>query len=476
MGNAARRAEYHDHVRNHLTPRRIAAVVASLALGLAAASCTSPQPKPGSATPPTTNPTPQAAQLTEKLVDPLALTGEIRQAMDAWYAKMIGLATQIMADAENREVREAALRLKIRTANAVQFVLMQNDARQALLSSWIMAVQFRQLMTSDEGRARFGDQADVLAAAAKEAEDGVRGIVAKYFSPEQVEAAAPEVEDLATRNVLSDRFAMDYLRPDAPQVVAGEKRSGLSRLLGVPLAPVSGLQGVADTPTAINNIARAINDFTLTTRQWAERARWQIELLLFEAQDLQVVRDTRQDFDRLSRAFDTLAAKVDTLPEDLREQIVVLFDESQAVRDTLSEVRRTLETLQPVLKDANALATQVTQLTEEVRAMQAPKPVDPDAPPKNPEDEVSLAKINDAIGQAALLTAELRGLMDEFRGPLPEDAAITQTLARTQAAADDLVESLTWRGLLLIGAALVAALVYRLVAVKLLPRRERAAR
>lgn len=416
-----------------------------------------------------------AARGSLQAIDPEALSGQLRAGLDAWQTRLIGLASQITAETDSRVVREACLRLKIRTVTAVRYLSSQRDPRVAFVEAWIMTIQFRDRFRSEVGAELFGKHQPMIVAAAEEGVQSIERLGALHFPPEQIEAARPDVEQLARRYLLSGRYIADRLPQRAGDLVDRRASSTLARLMGAPLAPISGMQGVADSAAAINNVAAALSDFGLIAQGMPELTRWHLELLMYEANDLPVVVDARRDLDRLSSSFERLAQKVDTLPEDIGAEAGRLLeasdDSQEQLRKTLTMARETIEALTTAIEKAEALCRSVDATAAAVRPLVDRSPADPDAPPGKPLD---LAEVTTLIQQATALSEELRALIGDAGRPLPPDSALAQTLADAQQRADATIaaaagrldqalDGLTWRGALLIALAFVAALLFWLI-------------
>lgn len=409
-----------------------------------------------------------------KPIDPLLLRADVRAGLDRWLSSAMALTSQITAQTTRRDVREACLRLKIRAATAARIIGSQSDPRTSFLLAWIMAVQFRDLHTTGEYKNTFGEQQPLVVEAANQAIRNVIEMGRRHFPADEIDAAIPEIEQLASQVAMGERFLADRM----PLALASGTRqlqaNAVGRLLAAPLSPLTSLQGVADTPQAINNVAIAMGEFGQIFRDSPELLRWHLELLMYEANDLPVIVDARRDFERLAAAFQQLATKVDTLPDDLRAELAALLkqsDESQArLQGTLVEARQTLDSLNVTLDKAAATSQNVTAATQAIAQLTADKP---DAAPSQ-RDPVTVEQVSQLLDRANALATELRELTGQLQRPLPPDSGLGQTLADAQqradasiaAAADRIdqsIDTLTWRGVILIAAAFAAAVVYRLI-------------
>jgi len=99
--------------------------------------------------------------------------------------------------------------------------------------------------------------------------------------------------------------------------------------------------------------AKAISDFNTTARQFSQivedmpqHVRWQTELLWYELEEREAVTRALDSFQTLAGSSAKLAATAETLPRDLREQMLLLLDDLEdrhtVLTETLDQTRRTL--------------------------------------------------------------------------------------------------------------------------------------
>ncbi len=422
---------------------------------LAAVSCA---PRP-------TSPPPPRGEMTLRAVDPIALAGDLRRASETWHTRVVALTSEITAQTDNRLVREACLRLKIRSAASKRQLATQTDPRTAYLEAWIALIQFREYHASGGGQDLFGPFQERII---ELADVGLRGLVElgkRHFPPEQIDAAGAEIAELARRDALAGVAIADErgaLQRWTAMDFAGSRTVG--RLLAVPMSPISGLQGVGDTPQAIARFAESVVGVGQVVEDLPQVVRWHLELLMYDASDLPVAVDLRRDFEQLSGAFVQLAERVDTLPEELRHELVELLAESDASQEkmqlTLVESRRTIESLTEAIDKATVLSENVTAAAGEIHKLVG----DGDkAPAADAGPGTSVQDIHALLDRANVLTTDLRGLVGDLHRPLPADSSLQQTLAEAQRRADASIDKLTWRGAVLIGAAFLAALAYHFI-------------
>ena len=243
---------------------------------------------------------------------------------------------------------------------------------------------------------------------------------------------------------------------------------------------------------------------------------WEMQLMLHDLEQRPVVQTNTASLAtfadssaRLATSSERLATTAESLPEDVRAELDQALD---SIDLRQAELQRTLEQARATLSDASSVVDQADALVADVDGMTAsldrtasglatageswegavrayhemvadlyPPGEEPETPPDpdgKPFDILDWAKTAEEIGGAA---GELRGAITELHELLASDALDTganrvETAAKkaTDAAAEsavDVVDHAAWRGLQLLIAAFVLALVYRFVSGRWMSRK-----
>ncbi len=90
------------------------------------------------------------APVLEEATDPLQLQLDIARFVDRAYVRVTAAAGDIAAQTQQRRVREATVRLRIRALRMSHDAFGQPDPRRAFLINWIGTVRFRLSLQEEE--------------------------------------------------------------------------------------------------------------------------------------------------------------------------------------------------------------------------------------------------------------------------------------------------------------------------------------
>jgi len=402
-------------------------------------------------------------------VDTAALVADLHKVIDLVYIRMIGVADEVTDGSENAAAREAALRLKIRVAATTHAIAAQPDPRLAFCNIWIVIVEGRNLFATQAHKEIFGEFQPRLIKVANELEAEVVAVGRRHFGDAMVKDAKPQIEKLAADNALSGRFVTGFVLAGSANTSDGQ---AVGKILGMPLAPFTGLQGIGDTPTAITrSTAIAAN----LIQNLPERARWEAEMLLPEVREQaeMLVLQIRQEVDSV---IDKVNASQGPLQQTLKEarQTVAEVDDVVTKADALAttadeivgRVKEAAVALDDTAKSANVLVGSVQQLM----ASTAQKP-QPDSGEQH--DSASVQDYLKAIADVREATTQLNSAIGRLEsGKLDQVIAGVQgvsesTVADTTAHVGALLNVMTIRAIIVIGVLLAAMITYRAASVRL---------
>ena len=425
-------------------------------------------------------------------IDTAKLNVDVDRCIERNIAEIIGTASTIAASTADRAVRERTLRLKIFSQAAMDGLFLEGDPRQKFLEAWILAARARQYFTSPEGESLFGSQQSLAVEVVRKFEQDIIDVGLRHFTADGVSAAKDEVEQLASRVPIRDAL----YGPAGPglQLSGVPAQGDLARILQMPLSPFTSLQGVADTPSAVNRFTDVANVLAGVFRRLPERLRWEMELFALETQSLDSVEDARRNLDKIGTSFAGISDAAKQLPESLRGErqalVKAIEDERKALVDALMKVNPELQTtagdlesaakeFNSALKEADKVAEAIRGASEELRkagaawestavAVEAAivqidelgGPPDPNSKPVQIPDLIALAEKTRAA------VTEARSLLTDLNRPLEEKSGVRQVTGSAEA----LAASITWRALVLVGAVLLAALTYTWITRRFLRR------
>ena len=425
------------------------------------------------------------------MVYPDRLAKDLRRFSRAFGATIAGVTSTIAANTTDRTIRELTLEAKIQLIPTMYSVVAVVDPRQAFIEAWVVCVQTRLLLTRGRGKEIFADQQHLIVDAIERMEQLLREIGVEHFGEELIEKAAPLVEKHAAENPISERF-------DVATGGAEERAwwgGAVSTVMSVPMAPFRGLSGVGDAPSAINEFSLTASHFTDVVRQLPTLARWQLELLLFEIDSLQSVVEARQGLDRASRGIESFSKTAETLPADIRRELEATIEAAEksqeGFRSTLQEARTTAETVKATVKDADEVSKSIQEaglkLTETAEAWEAalktaseglliyeriasPEGEEVVVEEEGPSDIENITQLAVEFRKAAV---ELRALLEDLEAGKLDNAldeagkAADTSVERVVDRTERLVHRITICAVIVIAAALVAMVLYRVISKKL---------
>ncbi len=414
-------------------------------------------------------PVPQTA-LSNLDVDTVALRTHLVLLADQTSAQIAGTTTQIARNTNDPRIQEQTILFKLRAIPVMYNLVNHPDARAAFLYSWMFSVRLLDYLTEGEGRALFGDGQPLIV---KTAQNLMRDIVAlgyKYFPKAVMDEVRNEIDELSAANPMG--AAMGTQTVALPANTTAQQRGAIDAILG---APVRGLEGVGSTPEAIQAVALTIESLMNLIQQMPQFVRWQTELLLLQTESQPAVLELREDVTRISKSIESVAQTVATLPADLRQELDAALAEA---RETIAAVDLALEKAQAITADVNEATANIKATTDTVKAIVAavvPPASERTAPaetePGEPFDMKDVVKTTEQLHATAV---ELRAIVEDLESGAAQDllayvdTASRATIDHAVAQTNTLLDQLTRRALYLIGAMLVALVIYRFIAVKLI--------
>jgi hypothetical protein len=386
-----------------------------------------------------------------KAVDPDALEQATRAFLDSMFTRIVAAAGDASAGGAPREVREAALRLRIRTAEIVQALREPQDARSMFVHTWLAVAGLRQQLSDGEMARLFGDRAKPLLQTIQALESEIVQIGCLYFPPELIEQSRDDVDRAAA-------LTGQTLGRGANSAVAAEP--DLMTVLRIPLLPVSTLRGVSSTPEAIDRFSQSVLVVGQTIKDMPQRLRWEAELLQWEiAEDgpvpqllaeLNTANQTLSEAIRVARDTpDKVADRVDQSLQRVSSDLPAWNEFIGNVRGGTEQLRQAVQDLSPVLEALKAVVAEARLVVQEVKSMQPERGRDPQQP------GTDFNKLADSTRDAA---TELRALIRDLR----DDNANRQAVMAFESAGQRLLRAaFIYAGLLLVLAVFALFLLKR---------------
>ena len=194
--------------------------------------------------------------------------------------EVVAVSGAAAQNTNNVAIQEDTLRWRIWATSRLDAIRTMQDPRLRFAALWTMVSQFRINFTEGASASRFGPVQKYFTDFAHKTEQEVVQLGYDAFPDQVIDDAKPEIEQLAKTAGIAGWVAPEELG----RRLAKSGKSPISQILDIPLSPIAGLQGVGNTPEAINNFTAAARDMTQVVERFPERTRWQLELFLLEAQ------------------------------------------------------------------------------------------------------------------------------------------------------------------------------------------------
>ena len=271
------------------------------------------------------------AKAAELEIDGSKVRADLYNWADETTAEIAGLAADIARAAPDTRTREMALRWKLRSVVTIQSLVLDPDPRRALIITWMSMVQMRQYFTEGRGKNIFGEQTARAATLTHELEERLEDIIRRNVPEDAFTAADADIEKLAREEPIAMRGGAGRLQ--VGDISRASEESGVEKILALPLAPLTGLQGVSSTAEAVSRLGVILTIITEIVENLPEQTRWQIEALLLELESSRSMEELRDAVKRTN------------------EHIMALTNETQRAIDIVEQLpgevdrqrKRTLE-------------------------------------------------------------------------------------------------------------------------------------
>lgn len=409
---------------------------------------------------------------------------EVMRFADSYAIQEAQAADDFIAKASTPEARIAGVKWKLGQATAAYIDATGPNAALNTLDLVVLATASR-MVAEDQGVEFFGEAALPVVETQRRLETNAWALANRLLKPDQKQELMGMIEAWRRqhpnqRYVTAIRFRELAAAVGKAQQVATPPPNSVFSLLF--LNPLSGLD-----PTAV-----AIQE----TRQLAERAMyysqrlpslldWQVQLLTLQLVNQPETKQILSDTERLTRSTEAFAQVADQLPKLVNDQreaainqilaglasertnlLAGLAAEEQKARALLAETRETLNAGSQMAVSVN---TAVQSLDAFVRSV---SPATNRPAGSTNSKPFNVLDYGTAAGQVGTAARDLGALLNSVNESTPQLARLRR---ETTVDAQRVVQHAFWLGLaliliLLVGAVL-AGLVYRVLAAKLTPPR-----
>jgi len=372
---------------------------------------------------------------------------DVHAALAAWaesfQSSLVAASDRIRTATRERDPRRNSLLWQLRMVPVSRQAAYRPDPQEAYVASLAVATAQSEYLTSGEGKALFGAQQPLATGAAQQIEQDVIEIGQQFLSAQQLERLQKQVDQLVSQHPIRGVFAVDALLEGFSDPSA---RYTFAWVVDLPMVPFRALSGVSDTAQSIQAFNETAQKFTETVADLPQLTRWQLELLLYDAEELEAVDRALSAAESFSGGADRIASVAETLPRDLGAELAARLEEARGtiaqLDAALARAERLTGPLEHVSDRIGVASEQWTTLLGEMRADDAGEKEGP------PFDVREYGTAADQIGNASQQVRDL----------------VTQLGALDGAAGRALIDQATWRAGGLIVLFFAALLAYRFAA------------
>ena len=341
-----------------------------------------------------------------------ALTEGTSSLLTQAYAQMVAASAEAAAGTSDRAIQEDSLRWRINAVTRVEAIRAIEDPRLRFVALWTLIEQLQAALTDGFEKDRFGAQHGIYVKALAALNAGVLEVAYAAFPAAVVDQVKPEIAKLAT-----------HRKPaETPSELTAVANSAIAKVMYIPMAPVSGLRGVGDTPAAVNRLTDHAVDLGRMVERLPERTRWQMELFLLEAEETGGVSRALKDADlaiaemqAFRRDFATLVTTMQKAPDQANAMLQEVLKQQPAIAEDLARIESSLKLAKQTAANADQVVQRVDGAISNTRLL--------------------LADVDKSAKAIQSATKDLRGLVADFN--MPSVAATAWASATTQQTKSD---------------------------------------
>lgn len=401
--------------------------------------------------------------------DPVEVQQKLLRFADEFSAQMISGIDRLHRGT-NAATPAEAVKWKIMLVTEVCSIASGPNALANLLDMTVFVTAMRTAVEDHWQPKVFGASAQPMLEMGRNSETNIWGLVGGVLQPEQQEELRQAIAEWRQQhpipeNVLGARavgFATEVARAKKATTA---KPGSVFGLLG--LDPLSSL----DPATREIAQTRMLAERALYVTQWMPTLlRWQIELMGLHAVAMPEVQQLVTNSTQLAASVERFANVAEQLPKQVgkeREEILkALQSQEKGLAALAGEFRQTLNAGSQMSTSLNTTLTTFDALMKRFGVGET-NSASPPATNSHPFNILDYAQTAGALEKMARQLTELLRTVEETTGPTNLGrlaAQLSPAVQQAQTGGKELVDHAFWRGLLLVGIVLAAALLYRLLA------------
>jgi hypothetical protein len=377
---------------------------------------------------------------------------ELQDALAGWAG---GFQTQVAAACDRirdatreRGPRRNCLFWQLRMVPLSKQAAFRADPQEGYVAALALASAQRAYLEQGEGAALFGAQQPVAIEAARSIESQALAIGRSFLSASQLKRLDSEVDTLVANHPIGGSFSADAL---ITSFTGGTVRKTFGWVVNLPMVPFRALSGVSDTAQAVHQFDETAREFTETVGQLPPLARWQLELLLYDAEELESVDRALRAAESFADGAERVSAAAETLPSTLGSELSARLEQARA---SIVELDRALARAESLAGPLTHVADRLGEASAQWNAILAPREGASAQRTGRPFDVREYESAADHVGTAS---RDVRELVEAVN-------------ALDASALEALVDRATWRAGILVCVFFGALALYRIAVARLRPR------
>jgi hypothetical protein len=375
---------------------------------------------------------------------------QLREALAGWatayQAQVAATCDRIRGATRERDPRRNCLLWQLRMVPLAKEAAFRANAQEGYVAALALSTAQRAYLAEGEGGALFGAQQALAVDAARALEDEAFAIGRSFLNAKQLTRLDSEVDGLVASHPIRGSFAADAL---ITSFAAASTRT-FGWVLNLPMVPFRALSGVSDTAQAVRQFDETARKFTETVGQLPSLTRWQIELLLYDAEELETLDRALRAGEAFADGAERISAVAETLPAALGAEVAARLEEARA---GFAELDRALARAEAIAGPLTHVADRLGDASADWKAVLAP----PDSVEASGGRPFDVREYEAAAIRVADASRDLRALATELR-------ALDATAVRAT------IDHATWRAAILVCVFFAALAAYRLLVSRLRPR------
>lgn len=283
---------------------------------------------------------------------------ELRHALDNYEEFFIHTVKYVSNELDElspkARTHKNTLNLRSHSIGACRTMLEQEEPLVAFIDSWVLSVRLTEYFETGEGSDLFVPHQEIVIDATKKIQSHIESIGMDFLDEKTFITTRENVYTFARDHPIKENFAESVIFATKPQ--EGQPNI-FDDAINISLVPFKAVEGVAQGVVGTHKLSDSANHFSDVVEGWPESARWQLLLLLYDMQKMDMVKSVLADMSEFSNSSSRFADSAEKLPEQLRQQLSILIEEidtkQTGLQNTIGELHTLVAKVNDLTQQAN---------------------------------------------------------------------------------------------------------------------------